>query len=88
LESLDGTSADGSSNQAITDALNADLNNDPTKLYISQSNSLSSTWYWYAELTDDLVTKYQSFPGVSPRTLSLGQSLTSVTGPQGCLTQQ
>ena len=35
LESLDGTSADGSSNQAITDALNADLNNDPTKLYIS-----------------------------------------------------
>ena len=70
FENLNGISSDGSSNQAITDALNADLDNDSTKLYISQSDSLSSTWYWYAELTDDLVTKYQSFPGVSRQFLS------------------
>lgn len=70
LFNTDGTNEDGSNNQAITDALQADLNNDPTKLFISRSDSLSSIWYWYAELTDDLVTKYQTFAGVSSRTLS------------------
>ena len=65
MENQNGVSADGSSNEAITAALNKDLNNDVSKLYISQSPSLSSTWYWYAELTNDLVTKYQKFPGVS-----------------------
>lgn len=64
LETLNGVSSDGSSNEAITAALNADLEKDPSKLYISQSPSLSSTWYWYAELTDDLLAKYKKFPGV------------------------
>ncbi len=60
----DGTHFDGSNNQAITDELKKDLNNDATKLYVSRSERLSSTWYWYADLTPELFTKYKAFPGV------------------------
>ena len=65
----DGVNADGSSNQKITDELKKDLNNDDKKLYTSRTEALKSTWYWYAELTDDQLTKYRSFAGASLHSL-------------------
>lgn len=49
-----------SSNQAVTDELKKDLGDDPTKLYISRTEALDYTWYWYADLTPELVEKYRN----------------------------
>ena len=84
----DGTNADGSSNQKITDELKKDLNNDATKLYTSRTEALQSTWYWYAELTPDQHTKYQTFPGVRLFACRKIGQLTSLIGSDCSDTRQ